>query len=77
MPLGLEGAFEDEAGQEDGQDGVGVHFADQVRRLPDYAQIGMVDAQDNAGQQQERVVGDLSGCGLTLVTRLISLRREP
>lgn len=48
MPLRLEGALEDETGQEDGQDGVGVNLADEMRGLPDDSEIVMVYSEDNA-----------------------------
>lgn len=48
MPLGLERALEDETRQEDGQDGVGIYLADEMRGLPDDSEIVMVYSEDNA-----------------------------
>lgn len=59
MPFCLVGTFEDQTGQKDRKDGVGVDLAHEVGGLPDDAQMLVVQTQQNSRDQEERVVRHL------------------
>lgn len=48
VPFCLKRALEDKTRQEDGQDCVGIDFADEMRGLADDAEIGMVYSENNS-----------------------------